>query len=328
MRKPVLLLVAGAALLGSGCGGADRLAVAGEPQVLLLDFQPNAVHAGLYVATAREYDDAEGTPLEIRRPGQSTDALKLLQAGDADLAILDIHDLGLARQRGAELVGVMAVVQRPLAAVLAQPRIRSPRELEGERAGVTGLPSDDAVLRAVVEGDGGDFSEVQRTTIGFEAVRALLARRVAAATAFWNAEGVALRSRRPGIREFRVDDFGAPAYPELVLVTTRSRLDSARGDVEAAVRAIQRGYEEVLADPESAVATMTEAVPELDAEGLATELDAVAPAFKAGAADFGRLDRGRLEEWASWDVEMGILSEPPDVEATFDFGVAAESGRD
>ena len=72
------------------------------------------------------------------------------------MAILDIHDLGLAREQGRDIVGVMAFVQRPLAAVLAQPAIRSPQELEGKRAGVSGLPSDEAVLRSVVAGDGGD----------------------------------------------------------------------------------------------------------------------------------------------------------------------------
>ncbi len=71
---------------------------------------------------------------------------------------------------------------------------------------------------------------VRTTTIGFEAVRAMLAERVDAATAFWNVEGVALRERRPDVREFRVDDFGAPAYPELVLCVTRSALtEKARG---------------------------------------------------------------------------------------------------
>ena len=195
-----------------------------EPATLLLDFTPNAVHAGIYKAVARGYDDAAGVPLEVRTPSASTDALKLLQAGRADLAILDIHDLGLARQGGADLVGVMAVVQRPLAAVLAQPRIRTPRDLEGRRAGVTGLPSDRAVLRSVVSGAGGDPGRVRETTIGFEAVKALLAGRVDAATAFWNVEGVALKREKPATREFRVDDYGAPPYPELVLCVTRKTL--------------------------------------------------------------------------------------------------------
>src|SRR5918999_132932 len=90
--------------------------------------------------------------------------------------------------------------------------VTRPRDLEGARVGVAGLPSDDAVLRAVVEHDGGDFDEVDRVTIGFGAVANLLAGKVDAATAFWNAEGVVLRERGLHTREFRVDEFGAPRY--------------------------------------------------------------------------------------------------------------------
>ena len=177
----------------AGCGGTAEVDRPNEEASLLLDFTPNGVHTGIYLAQAREYDRAEGVALEVRAPGASTDALRQLQGGRADMAILDIHDLGLARQEGADIVGVMALVQRPLASVLAAPDVRRPRDLEGRRAGVTGLPSDVAVLRSVVEGDGGDPDAVKTTTIGFEAVKALLADRVAGATAFWNVEGVALR---------------------------------------------------------------------------------------------------------------------------------------
>jgi ABC-type nitrate/sulfonate/bicarbonate transport system substrate-binding protein len=317
-RLALILLLALAAALGAGCGsttGEDR---PGAEATLLLDFTPNAVHAGLYMATERGYDEAEGVELEIRKPGASTDALKLLQTRRADMAILDIHDLGLARQQGRDIVGVMAFVQRPLAAVFAQPSIRSPAGLEGERAGVSGLPSDVAVLRSVVAGDGGDPDKVRTVTIGFQAVKALLARRVAGATAFWNVEGVALHEQRPEIREFRVDDFGAPAYPELVLCVTRATLEEDAPTVRATIRALQRGYGEVQRDPESAVATMREAEPGLDAAALAAQLDAVAPAFTAGAPAFGALRPSTLRAWARWDEEFGILDGPLDVSRAFD----------
>ena len=64
--------------------------------------------------------------------------------------MLDIHDLALARERGRDLVGVMAFVQTPLAAVLASPGIRTPRDLEGRRIGVSDRAGDDAVLRSIV----------------------------------------------------------------------------------------------------------------------------------------------------------------------------------
>ncbi len=308
----VLLALAGC---GGGGSGSDR---PNEEATLLLDFTPNGVHAGIYLALARQYDDAEGVQLEVRAPSASTDALRLLQGGRADMAILDIHDLGLARQEGADLVGVMAVVQRPLASVLAQPEIERPRDLEGRRAGVTGLPSDVAVLRSVVAGDGGDPERVRTTTIGFEAVRALLAGRVAGATAFWNVEGVALQAERPGMQEFRVDDYGAPAYPELVLCVTRRALEEDRAVIEATIRALQRGYTQAQNDPESAVTALTEAEPGLEREAAQAQLEAVGPAFTAGARAYGELREDVLEAWAKWDLEFGILDEPPDVARAFD----------
>ena len=89
---------------------------------------------------------------------------------------------------------------------------------------MTGVPSDTAVLHSMVAGAGGDPAGVKTITIGFNAVADLLAGRVAAATAFWNDEGVTLRAHNPGFHVFRVDHYGAPAYPELVLCATAASL--------------------------------------------------------------------------------------------------------
>jgi putative hydroxymethylpyrimidine transport system substrate-binding protein len=320
-RLGTLVCVVFLALAGCGgtSGGTDR---PNEEASLLLDFTPNAVHSGIYLATARDYDDAEGVQLDVRAPGASTDALRLLQAGRVDMAILDIHDLALAREQDRDIVGVMALVQRPLAAVLAQPEITRPRDLEGKRAGVSGLPSDVAVLRSVVEGDGGDRDSVKTTTIGFEAVKALLAQRVAAATAFWNVEGVALKAERPDTREFRVDDYGAPPYPELVLCVTRTTLDEKRPVLEATIRALRRGYTETQNDPESALSALGDANPDLDRDAASAQLDAVSPAFTAGADYYGQLREDVLEKWAEWDLQFGIVKRPIDVGSAFDRGLA------
>jgi putative hydroxymethylpyrimidine transport system substrate-binding protein len=153
----------------AGCGDDDGGGGGTQRGTLALDFQPNAVHAAIYAARN----------IRIRVPSASTDSLKLLAAGRADMSVVDIHDLGLARERGSDIVGVGALVQRPLAAVIARGSdVRRPRDLEGRRVGVTGLPSDDAVLRAVVEHDGGSFERVRRVTIGFSAAPSLIAGRV------------------------------------------------------------------------------------------------------------------------------------------------------
>ena len=316
------------ALAVAGCGGATGSDRPNQEASLLLDFTPNGVHAGIYLATARGFDDAEGVQLEVRAPSSSTDALRLLQGGRVDMAILDIHDLALAREQGRDVVGVMALVQRPLAAVLAQPEVTRPRALEGRRAGVTGLPSDVAVLRSVVAGDGGDPEKVRTTTIGFEAVKAMLAGRVDAATAFWNVEGVALKEKRPDTREFRVDDYGAPPYPELVLCVTRRTLDEKRPVLQATIRALQRGYTQAQVDPESAVGALVDADSGLDRAAAAAQLDAVSPAFTAGARVYGELREDVLEKWAAWDLEFGIVKEQIDVGSAFDRGLVAPVPRE
>jgi ABC-type nitrate/sulfonate/bicarbonate transport system substrate-binding protein len=317
-HRLLALLALAAALLAAGCsrGSEDR---PNQSATLVLDFQPNAVHAGIYLALERDFDGAEGVTLRVQPPSSSTDSVKLLLAGRAQFAILDIHDLALAREKGRDIVGVMAVVQRPLAAVMAQPGIRRPRDLAGKRVGVTGLPSDDAVLSSVVRGDGGDPSTVRKVSIGFQAVAALLAQRVDAATAFWNAEGVALQARRPGIHQFKVDDFGAPPYPELVVCVTRQTLQDQRSLVAATVRALRRGYEEAIADPESAVEALvgSAGVKRADTE---RELDAVSPAFTEGAPRYGALDLRALRAWARWEARFGITRRPPDVAQAFASG--------
>jgi putative hydroxymethylpyrimidine transport system substrate-binding protein len=309
VRRILLALAVGAALLGCGDGEPDE-----EKLTLALDFQPNPAHAGIY-ATLREDLDADAqVDLDVVVPSSSTDSLKLLAAGRADVAVVDIHDLGLARERGSDLVALGALVQRPLAAVIARPEVRRPRDLEGRRVGVTGLPSDDAVLRAVVEDDGGDFARVERVTIGFSAVPSLIAGRVDAVVSFWNAEGVALREREFHTREFRVDEHGAPRYPELVLVTRRESTRQIGERLAGLIDALAAGTRAALADRDATVEDIVEASG-ADEPLVRAQLAAVAPALRPPM----RFDRSALRAWARFDARFGILERAPDVDTAFEY---------
>ena len=308
MRRVLPAFVLVAAALAACGGGDDETPTA----TLALDFQPNAVHAGIYAAVREGLDERHGIDLRVRVPAASTDSLKLLAAGRADVAVVDIHDLGLARERGSDLVGVGALVQRPLAAVIAREGIARPRDLQGRRVGVTGLPSDEAVLRAAVEADGGDYARVRRVTIGFSAVPSLIAGSVDAVVSFWNAEGVTLRRRGLETEEFRVDDYGAPRYPELVLVTTTDTLRERRALVEDLLAAVADGTRVALADREAAVGDLARASG-ADEPLVRAQLAAVAPALRPPVT----LDREALEGWARFDARFGILGRRPDVDRAF-----------
>jgi putative hydroxymethylpyrimidine transport system substrate-binding protein len=322
-------LVTSAGLL-AGCGGSGggasqtTAAAEGRPATanltLTLDFAPNAVHAGLYVAQRRGLLRAAGVDARIRVPGSGADGAKLLAAGRTDLAIMDIHDVALAREKGADLVAVASVVQRPLASVIAGPGVDRPRDLEGRRVGVTGLPSDDAALDQIVRGDGGDPARVKRVSIGFEAVASVVSHRVAAAIGFWNAEGVALQARRPGTRVFRLDAFGAPRYPELLVVATSKYL-AAHGDaVRRFTGAMAEGYriaaktpaagdDAVVADLRAGSGDKT-----IDPATTSAQLRAIRPAFLDASGRAGTLDRATMRRWAAWELRAGIVKRAPDVD--------------
>ncbi|MGH2970407.1 MAG: ABC transporter substrate-binding protein [Solirubrobacteraceae bacterium] len=310
-----------ACLLLAACGGGEDNGTAGGPPptvVLSLDFVPNAVHAPIYAAVREGRDRAEGIRLRIRKPAAGPDALKLVASGRVDLGVLDIHDLAIAREQRADLVGIGALVGRPLAALIARPGIDRPRDLEERIVGVSGLPSDPAFLRAIVEHDGGAYERVRQVTIGFSAVSRLLSRRVDAVPAFWNAEGVALERRGLAVKEFRVDDYGAPPYPEVVLITSRKTLERHRDRLRSALVAIERGVRDTLHDPEAAVRQVAGAAETSDLGLVRAQLRAVSPDFARGL----RLDPDVLERWADFDARIGIVEHRPDVQRAFDFTLA------
>ena len=315
MRRAAALLAAVLLLAGiAGCGGDGAEPGAPQGVTLVLDFVPNAAHAGIYAAERRGWYRDRGIDLTIRRPGESTDGPKLLAAGRVELAILDIHDLGIARERGLDVVGTTALVQRPLAAVIARADgpVRRPRDLEGRTVGVTGLPSDEAVVDSEVTADGGDPAAVERVTIGFNAVSSLAAGKVDAVTGFWNAEGVALRRQGTPIRVLEVNRYGAPPYPELVLSASRETIEREPELVEAVIAATARGYELAADHPRQALADLLAAVPSLDRAEQAEQLRALRPDLHPAP-----FDMAVLREWAAWDLEHGLLERPLDVEAAF-----------
>ena len=318
MRRAVALLAAALLLAGlAGCGGSGAEPGAPRGATLVLDFTPNAVHTGIYAAQAEGFYEDAGIDLHIQVPGESTDAPKLLAAGRTQFAILDITDLGIADEKGLELVGLMPIVQRPLAAVLARKDgpVRRPRDMDGHTVGVTGLPSDTAVVRSEVAGDGGDPNGVDEVTIGYNAVASLAAGKVDAATGFWNDEAVEAARQGIPLRVFKVDEYGAPAYPELVLTTTREELEDEPEAVESIVAATRRGYRFTEAQPQKALGDLLAANKTLEKADTEAQLNVLLPSlhplpFKESV----------LQEWSAWASSHELLPKPLDVHKAFDFG--------
>jgi ABC-type nitrate/sulfonate/bicarbonate transport system substrate-binding protein len=128
----------------------------------------------------------------------------------------------------------------------------------------------------------------------------------AAARGFDQAEGVSLKVSGGGRAELsllsdaalrrRPDLVGVMAIVQpskLVLCVPRDTLDEDRGMVEAAVRALQRGYLQAQLEPEEAVQAMAQQVPGLDTPAVSAQLGRVSPTWSAGAPFLGALPAGR-----------------------------------
>jgi ABC-type nitrate/sulfonate/bicarbonate transport system substrate-binding protein len=135
----------------------------------------------------------------------------------------------------------------------------------------------------------------------------LSAGRVDAATAFWNAEGVALTELGVPTREFRVGDFAAEPFPELVVVTTRELAETEPEVVEAMQAGLERGYGLAAETPDEALEDFLSAVDGLERGIQEEQMLALseADAFYAGVTP-GALEPERYANWERFARTNGI----------------------
>ncbi len=309
--RVVCLLVLLGGLAGA-CGGSgsttttDRAKLA--PLRVVLDFVPNAVHAGLYAAQVEGMYRAEGLAVTLVAPAGTAQPLSAVSAGRADLGLADLIDVTLANRQGAGLRVVAAVVQRPLVSLMARADgpIGRPRDLVGRTVGLTGVPSDRAFARTIVAGDGGDPDRVHFVVIGFSAVPSLVGRKVDAAIGYWPADGVELERRTPA-RIFRLERFGGPAFPELVIFARARTLRTSPGLVRRFLRATAQGYLLARRNPSRALADLERGAHGVDPAVARASLKAYRPILIDSSGRFGTIDRRAVGAFLRYARRVGII---------------------
>ena len=293
---------------GEGSGPADPSPDTPTRATLVLDFVPNAVHAGIYRAIAAGYYDEEGIDLQVRTPSSTTDTARLLIAGRAEFGLMDGLDLGAQVSEGRPLRAVMAVLRRPAGGLvtLAGSGIESPAGLAGRTVGETGAPSDRAVFETMVEYSGGDPDASDLVSIGFGGVQALVAGRIAAFTGYVPADSTAVEARGLPTRSFPFDRFGGPPYPGLVAATSTEVAAERPGLVRGFVRATVRGYRDALRDPVRAIADLARGA-EGVRPGFALKTFEAYRSYIGPSGGVGRIDPGTVRELSRFMVASGLV---------------------
>ena len=325
---PLLLLL----LVAAGCGEKeDVLEPSGSKQLsLMLDYFPNADHAGIYAAKAGGHFEQAGLDVEIRQPADPAAPIKQVAAGRVDLAISYQPEVLRARDEGLNVVAVGAVVQKPLTSIISLPeaKIREPADLKGKTVGTAGIDYQSAYLQTILDEANVPRDSVKERNVGFSLTPALLTGKVDAVLgAFWNYEGVELRLKDKHPRIIRMDEAGVPTYNELVLVANADALEREGDKIRAFIGALSRGVRDLRTDPDKATDALLEANPDLDPELQKASVEVTLPLFVAPPGKpFGWQDPDEWEAFAAWMQEKNLLKNPPDARSSYDNSLLPGSG--
>jgi NitT/TauT family transport system substrate-binding protein len=316
-------------LLAAGCGGAGTGTVAPtataapnataqptggalRPIRLPMGFIPSVQYAPFYVAVERGYFADAGLALEFDYSFE-TNGVALVGAGELPFAVVSGEQVLLARAQDLPVVYVMAWFQDFPVAVIApeDAGIGGPGDLAGKIIGTPLLEGASYVgLRALLAAAGVGPGEVTVQAIGFNQVPALEAGQVDAVVVYANNEPIRLAAAGERLTTLAVSDY-APLAANGIL-TNEATAAAEPELVRGFVRALLRGVEDTLADPDAAYAITKQYV-----EGLAD--DAVEQQVLRATMEMWRAERLGYSDPAAWEtmhttmLEAGLLTAPVDL---------------
>lgn len=315
MKRTILALTVLTAILLSGCGalaGAPGVDEGLEPVTLVLDYVPNTNHTGFYVAQGKGYFAEEGLEVSIVEPADVA-VTTLIATGKGDYGISYQEDVtyALTAEVPLPIRAIATIIQHNTSgfATYQEKNITRPTEFEGKVYAGWGAPSEEAVIRAVMAADGGDFSKLTVVTSDGSGYSALTDK-VDIMWFFWAWDGIACQ--RDGIpvnyielREFdpRLD------YYTPVIIASDDTIANQGERTEKFLRAVTRGYEFCIEHPEEAAEILYAHIPEYDLEMLKESQRYLAGKYAEDADAWGYMKDSVWSDYTAFMVENGLIEQ-------------------
>ena len=287
MRKPVFTAVALTAFISGQ-------AMANEKLTLVLDWYINPDHAPIMVAEQIGAFKAQGLDVKIVPPSDPALPPRLVAAGQADLAITYQPQVHFFADEGLPLVRVGTLINSPLNTVIALDKsIKTPADLKGKKVGYSVSGIEQATLATMAQHAHIDPQSIKLINVNFQLTSALLAGQVDAVIGgYRNIEALELKLQGKDPQVMNVEDFGVPAYDELVIVARRDEIHAAK--IKKFLAALQEGVAYLRAHPQETWQAFAAAHPELNSELNKQAWQQTAPLFAARPA---ALDKARYEAY-------------------------------
>lgn len=250
-------------LLSGACSSA---AMAGEKLTLVLDWYINPDHAPIMVAEQIGAFKAEGLDVTIIPPSDPSLPPRMVAARQADLAITYQPQLHFFADDGLPLVRVGTLINTPLNTVITlDKRITSPSGLKGKTVGYSVSGIEQVTLSTMMKHQKLSLKEIKMINVNFQLTSALLAGQVDAVIGGYRnieAEELRLQGKDPVV--LNVEDYGVPAYDELVIVANRDSVNEPK--VKKFLAALKKGNDYLQKHPQESWLAFAKAHPELNTE--------------------------------------------------------------
>ena len=287
-----------------------RPAMAADRLTVILDWFLNANHEALFAAQYCGAYARHGLDVSLVAPADTSAPVRLVAAGQADLAVGYQTDLPFFASRHLPVMRVGTLMDQPLNVLMTLPGsgIHTLADLAGKRVGVSVSAGEAALLDAMLGSAGLKPDAVTRVQVNFQIEQALMTHSVDAVIGgLRNYELIDLQQKGLEPLAFYPEQHGVPSYDELILVAATAHAHDPR--IQRFMAAVGEGTACLLADPDAVWRGFIVAHPELDTPLNRAAWHATLPAL---ARDPAHLDVARYQAFEHFLVGLGTgLHERP-----------------
>lgn len=298
----------------SGCADNNTKDTSDLEKVrIVLDWTPNTNHTGLYVADSLGYFKDAGLDVEIMQPPEgSTTSLVGAKGAEFGISFQDTLAPTYASDNAIPVTAVAAIIQHNTSGIISlkETEIDSPKKLAGHSYATWDSPIELAIIKKIVEDDGGKFDDIKLIPNTVTDVVTGLQTDIESVWVYYAWDGIATKVAGLDTNYLNFADYGTELdYYSPVIIGNDEYIEKNPDTTKKFLAAVRKGYEYSIEHPEEAADILVKAVPELD-ETLVKESQIwLADQYKAEVEQWGYIDLERWDAFYSWLYENSLIEQ-------------------